>query len=176
MIPVHSGMETIYYLFGPERSDDLTILNMCLRALVISAYCLGLLRISGRRAMGFGAPIDNVHAILLGAILSRAVTGASPFFATCAAAATITLLHRSISYLGLRSKFIGRMVKGEAKVVFRNGEFNMKNLNYCRVSKRDLMAGVRLSTGLDSLEKVKTIYVERNGKISVIRKDTAIGN
>jgi uncharacterized membrane protein YcaP (DUF421 family) len=164
-------METISYLFGPDDGNDLTALNMCIRALVVSAYCLLLLRISGRRAMALGAPLDNVQAILLGAILSRAVTGASPFLATSAAAATITLLHRLVSYLGMKSKLIGKMVKGQAKVVYRNGELNYDNLRYCRISERDLMAGVRLSSGLDSLEKVKTIYVERNGRISVIKKE-----
>ncbi len=164
-------METIYFLFGPDDDDALTVLNMCARALVVSAYCLALLRISGRRSMALGTPIDNVYAILLGAVLSRAVTGASPFVPTVSAAACITLLHRLISQLSMHSKAVGRIVKGQAKVVYRNGVFHERNLRYCRISRRDLMAGVRLSSGLDTLEKVKTIYVERNGRISVICKD-----
>lgn len=165
-------METILFLFGPDDDDALTVLNMCLRALVVSAYCLALLRISGRRAMALGTPIDNVYAILLGAVLSRAVTGASPFVPTVTAAATITLLHRLVSFASLYSKKIGRMVKGQAKVVYRNGQFNTRNMKYCRMSMRDLMAGVRVSSGLDRLDSVKAVYVERNGEISVIRKDT----
>lgn len=158
-------------MFGPDDDDALTVHNMCLRAIVVSAYCLALLRISGRRSMALGTPIDNVYAILLGAVLSRAITGASPFFPTVSAAACITLLHRVISQLSMRSKSIGRVVKGQAKIVYRNGVFHEKNMRYCRMSRRDLMAGVRLSSGLDSLEKIKTIYVERNGRISVIRKE-----
>lgn len=164
-------MEVIYFLFGPDDDDALTVLNMCARALVISAYCLALLRISGRRAMALGTPIDNVYAILLGAVLSRAVTGASPFIPTVTAAATITLLHRLISYASLYSKKMGRIVKGQAKVVYRNGAFNRKNMKYCRMSMHDLMAGVRVASGLDRLDNVKAVYVERNGEISVIRKE-----
>ena len=160
--------ETFVNLFGED--EQLSVMHMCLRALVVSAYCLLLLRISGRRALALGTPIDNVSAILLGAVLSRAVTGASPFWPTLAAGATIALLHRFVAYISVEHKAIGRLVKGTAKVVYRNGSFNEKNLRYCRMSMRDLMAGVRLVSGLDSLEEVKTIYVERNGQISVIRK------
>ena len=165
-------METVYLLIGPDDDDQLTVFHMCIRALLISAYCLFLLRISGRRAMALGTPIDNVYAILLGAVLGRTVTGASPFIPTIAAATTITVLHRLISYTSLYSKRIGAMVKGRAKVVYRNGNFNHKNMKYCRMSRRDLMAGVRVASGLDRLDQVKAIYVERNGEISVIRKDS----
>jgi uncharacterized membrane protein YcaP (DUF421 family) len=163
-------METITFLFGPDNDAHLTVLHMCLRALVISAYCLLLLRISGRRAMALGTPIDNVYAILLGAVLSRVVTGASPFFPTVGAAATITFFHLAISYLCMKSRLAGSVVKGEAMIVYRDGNFDEKNMKYCRISVHDLMAGVRQSSGLDSLDEVKTIYVERNGRISVIKK------
>jgi uncharacterized membrane protein YcaP (DUF421 family) len=166
-------METLLLMFGED--EDLTTLQMSLRALVVAAYCLLLLRISGRRAMAMGTPIDNVSAILLGAVLSRAVTGASPFIPTMAAAATLALLHRGISYLGLKNRKVGQLVKGSAKVVYRNGRFNEKNLRYCRISMHDLMAGVRTRSGLDNLEEIRAIYIERNGEISVIRKKAAHG-
>jgi uncharacterized membrane protein YcaP (DUF421 family) len=165
-------METIEFLFGDGDDDQLSVLHMSLRALVVTAYCLMLLRISGRRAMALGTPIDNVYAILLGAVLSRTVTGASPFVPTIAAAATITLIHRLVSYVSLYSKRMGSLVKGQAKVVYRNGNFNVKNMRYCRISMHDLMAGVRVASGLDRLDEVKAIYVERNGQISVIRKQS----
>lgn len=163
----------LLYLFGTE--EDLNMLQMVDRAIVVAGYCLLLLRLSGRRAMALGTPMDNVHAILLGAILSRAVTGASPFIPTCAAAATITAIHRVLAYLGMKHRYVGRIVKGSAKIVYSQGSFNQKNMKYCRISMHDLMAGVRLAKGIDNLENVKTIYVERNGEISVIMKDETRG-
>ena len=166
-----SAMETLLNWFGPDDDDALTPLQMGMRAVVISVYCLALLRISGRRAMALGTPVDNVYAILLGSVLSRAVTGASPFLPVITAAAAITLLHRLFSYASLYSKKFGRIVKGQAKVVYRNGAFNKRNMRYCRMSMHDLMAGVRVASGLDRLDNIKAIYVERNGQISVIRKE-----
>jgi uncharacterized membrane protein YcaP (DUF421 family) len=162
-------METIDYLFGHGLS--LTPLQMCLRAVVVSLCCLVLLRFSGRRSFAQGTPIDNVLAILLGAILSRAVTGASPFFSTLAAAATIAVLHRIVSWFGMHSSRMGRVFKGVPKIVYRNGKLHEKNMRYCRITKRDIMAGVRLSLHQNNLDNIRSIYVERNGRISVIRKE-----
>jgi uncharacterized membrane protein YcaP (DUF421 family) len=165
-------METISYLFGHGLS--LTPMQMSLRAVVVSFCCLVLLRFSGRRSFALGTPIDNVLAILLGAILSRAVTGASPFFSTLAAAATIAVLHRVISWLGMRSSVMGRIFKGVPKVVYRNGKLNEKNMRYCRITRRDIMAGVRQSLHQNTLENIHSIYVERNGRISVIANQNTI--
>jgi uncharacterized membrane protein YcaP (DUF421 family) len=164
-------MKLLQEIFG--EGDQLLLHQMAARAFVISIACLILIRFSGRRSFGIGTPLDNVLAILLGAVMSRAVVGASPFFPVLAAGGTIAALHRLLAVAGLYSRKFGKLVKGEAKVVYENGEFIKKNLKYCRISKHDLMAGVRQEIQEDSLEHVKTIYVERNGHISVIKKENA---
>src|SRR3954471_10791653 len=126
-------MHIIDILFG--HGHLLTPLQMSVRALLVSLCCLLLLRFSGRRSFALGTPIDNVLAILLGAILSRAVTGASPFFATLAAAVTITVFHRAASWLGMQSTVVGRIFKGLPKIVYQNGKLIEKNMRYCRVTK-----------------------------------------
>jgi uncharacterized membrane protein YcaP (DUF421 family) len=165
-------METIQYLFGEGK--DLNVMQMSLRALVIFFICLALLRFSGRRSFGMHTPLDNVIAILLGAILSRSVTGASPFFPTLAAAATLVILHRFCAWLGIYSRLAGRIMKGEAVVLYEKGELNEKNMKSCCITHNDLMEGLRSCCHTDSLQKIHKIYAERNGKISVIKKEGAI--
>jgi uncharacterized membrane protein YcaP (DUF421 family) len=155
-------------IFG--AGENLTALQMCARALAISGICLVLIRISGRRSFGQHMPIDNVISILLGAILSRAVVGASPAVAVIAAATTIAVAYRALTLLCYYSHFFGRLFKGEAKIVYENGKMNQENLRYCGISENDLIEGVRLEGHLNSFEKIESIYVERNGKISVIIK------
>jgi len=116
-------------------------------------------------------PLDNVITILLGAILSKAVLGTSSFWAVIAAACSIVFLHRLCAWIGLYSRLFGTIVKGEAKILYSDGKINQRNMRYCMVSEKDLMEGIRQRANLNSLEKIKTVFIERNGKISVIKKE-----
>ncbi len=161
-------MKTILLLFGEGR--ELLPHQMCLRAILIFIVGLVLIRISGRRAFGMRMSFDNVVTILLGALLSRAINGASPFFSTIAAATTIVLCHRLCGWFSQRNKTFGYLVKGESKVLYDDGKLNIENMKYGRISERDLFEGIRIN-GIERLEQAKTIYLERNGQISVIKKE-----
>jgi uncharacterized membrane protein YcaP (DUF421 family) len=153
------------------EGEVLSELEMCYRAIVIFIISLCLIRFSGRRAFGIRMPFDNVLTILLGAVLSRAITGASPFIATIVAASTIVILHRICGWLCLRNKKFGYLLKGEAKILFKDGEIQSANMRYGLISENDLMEGMRINGHLEDLNQIKTIYLERNGQISVIKKD-----
>jgi uncharacterized membrane protein YcaP (DUF421 family) len=67
-------------LFG--EGTDLGPLQMALRALAVFVLALAMIRTAGRRSIGQHRPFDACTTVLLGAVLSRAVVGASPFRAT----------------------------------------------------------------------------------------------
>jgi uncharacterized membrane protein YcaP (DUF421 family) len=104
-------------------------------------------------------------------VLSRAVVGASPFFSIVVAGLVLVLLHRLIAWLCVINHGFGKSVKGESHSLFRNGKMNNENMNTHHITSHDLMEEVRLEINQDSLEKVKEIFIERNGKISVIKKE-----
>jgi uncharacterized membrane protein YcaP (DUF421 family) len=162
-------METIYQVLGEDH--HLTAFNMCIRAVTSFVIALVLLRISGRRSFGMQTAVDNVVAILLGAVLARGVVGASPFMATIAASATLALLHRLCGWLAFYSRHFGRLVKGDVKLVYSDGKMVRKNMRHCMVSERDIMEGIRIATHRDNLHNIDKIYVERDGKISVVMQE-----
>jgi uncharacterized membrane protein YcaP (DUF421 family) len=164
-------MET---LFG-NAPEDLNPLQMSLRAIIIFLICLFLIRFSGRRAFGMQMPLDNVVAVLLGAILARAVVGASPFLSTIAAAAIIAVIHRFVAWICMYSHAIGKLVKGEERILYEAGSLNYENLEKSRITEKDLREGIRLAANIESFDEIEKIYVERNGKISVIKKSRDIG-
>ena len=161
-------MSTLTHLFGEGK--DLTVLQMGLRAVVVFLIGLALVRIAGRRAFGLREPFDNVLSILLGAILSRCVVGASPFLPTISACFVIVILHFSFGKLSYYSSTFGWIVKGEVKILYENEKMNKKNMCRCMISEKDLLEGVRTIASVESLSEVKTVYLERNGTMSVIKK------
>lgn len=164
-----AGMKTIIEIFG--EGQKLEPLQMCARATVVFILALVLVRLAGRRAFGMGMTFDNVLTILLGAVMSRAITGASPFIATIAAAASIIVLYRLFAWVSVRSDAFGKLVKGEPRLLYKDGLLDEHELRRSLLSKKDLAEGIHTNGNVDSLAETKKIYLERDGKISVIKKD-----
>lgn len=156
------------YIFG--KGKELTTLQVSVRAFIMFFVALALLRLGGMRIFAKKSAFDDVVAVMLGAILSRGVTGASPFGDTIAAAAIMILVHRVISWLCLHNKGIASLVKGKPVILYKDGTIIQSNLTKCSLSKDDLAESLRTSTNKDSLTDVETVIMENNGKISFILK------
>jgi len=162
-------MEVIYNLFGTGK--DLDALQMGARAIIIFILALILIRVSGRRSFGLHTAFDNIIVVLLGAILSRGVVGASPFIPIVIACLIIVVLHRFFGWLIARYKFFGTLVEGKKILVFQDGKFIKKNLVRALSSEEDIMQGVRKDSMTDNIAKIDRIYMERSGEVSVIEKE-----
>ncbi len=156
----------INYLFG--SGEDLTALQMGVRAFIMFFITLALIRIGGMRIFGKKTAFDNILVIMLGAVLARGVVGASPFLSTVAASTVMVVIHKILALLAIRYIWVGKIVKGIHRSLYKNGELNWKNMNVSAISKDDLMEGVRLQINSNSLEDVKEAYIEKNGQVSVI--------
>jgi len=161
-------METLLKIFG--EGHDLNSLQMSCRAVVIFLSALILIRISGRRSFGVRTALDNIIVVLLGAVLSRAVVGASPFVPTLITCLVIVCIHRGLAWGIAHSKQFGKLVEGNKILLFENGEFNRDNMKKALVCEEDLMQGVRKSALTEDMSKISKVYMERNGEISAIKK------
>jgi uncharacterized membrane protein YcaP (DUF421 family) len=160
--------DLIYKFFGEGK--DLTALQMGDRAFVMFFVTLILLRIGGLRAFGQQSAFDNVIVIMLGAILSRAVVGASPFLPIVIAGFVLVFVHRILAVISMYNDFVSDLIKGKPTSLYKNGKLNEKNMRRCDITKGDLMEGLRHNANLESLEEAKDIFLERNGHISVVKK------
>jgi len=161
--------ETLIKFFGEDK--DINTYQMCARAFVIYFIALILIRISGRRTFGTRSSFDNTVVIILGAILSRAVVGASPFVPTIACCLIMALMHRVLAWLSIKNGNISHLLKGKCIPLYRDGSIKHKNLNIGLLSKDDLMASIRLKGNVNSLEDVQEVYMETTGEVSVVLKD-----
>ena len=156
-------------LFG--HGKDLNSLQIACRSIAIFFITLALIRIAGLRTFGRHSAFDNVVIIMLGAILSRPIVGASAFLPSCIASLVFVLIHRLLASISFYSDFVGRLIKGDAKVLYTKGAPNLHNMKATHVSKKDLHEGLRLGAQTNDLQKIKEIIIERNGQISVIKDD-----
>jgi uncharacterized membrane protein YcaP (DUF421 family) len=161
-------MELLIKIFGEGK--DLNVLQMSSRGIVIFFIALILIRVSGRRSFGVRTPLDNIITISLGAIMSRAVVGASAFVPVVACCFVIVLLHRLFGWLIAHSKSFGRFIEGNKMVLFENNSFNQEHMKNALVCQEDIMQGVRKSALTDDMSKIEKVYIERNGEISAIKK------
>jgi uncharacterized membrane protein YcaP (DUF421 family) len=164
-------MEIIHSIFGEGK--DLLYYQICSRGVVIFFTTLLMIRLAGQRTFGKKTAVDNVVVIILGALLSRGIVGASPFFGVIAASFAIILLHRLISWICVKDKRIDKLINGDKYILFKDGFLLHKNLNHTLVSQADINEGVRLQINTDQLDDIKEITLERSGKISVIKKEKA---
>ena len=163
-------MEIIYSLFG--HGGNLTTVQMMVRGIVVFLLALLMLRVSGKKTFGKRSPADNVIMIMLGAILSRAIVGSSPFIPVIVTSFAIVLFHRLLAWTGWLNQAVSVLIRGEKLSLFKNGKENADNMKSALISKEDLLEGVRLQANSDSLENIQEIFIERNGQLSVVEKNT----
>jgi uncharacterized membrane protein YcaP (DUF421 family) len=161
-------MNTFIQVFG--TGELLNSGQMAARAFVIFVITLTLIRLSGRRSFGLRTPLDNIIVILLGALLSRAITGASPFFPVIAASTVIALLHRILGWLTTKNRYVKMIVDGDEILLYENGRFLEDNMSRAMLCKEDIIQGIRKSTLTDDLSKIERIYIDRTGEISILKK------
>jgi uncharacterized membrane protein YcaP (DUF421 family) len=155
-----------------EGADVLTNLQMGIRAALVFIIALVLIRFSGRRAFGQRSPFDMVIAILLGAILSRAIVESDiSFFGPIIAAIVICILHFAFALITTYSHIFGELIKGKAKILYKDGVKNKKTMRGSFITDRDLKEGIRKAVNTDDESKIKEVWLERDGSITVVKKE-----
>jgi hypothetical protein len=72
----------------------LSTVEVCVRSLVVFGFAILMVRLATRRFLSQAAPLDVLLGVLLGAALSRAITGPSPMILAMACVIVLALVHR----------------------------------------------------------------------------------
>lgn len=159
-------MTVLERLFG--TGGELDALQMGARAFVAFFVIVGLCRLTGMRAFGRKSSFDSVIVITLGAVLSRAVVGASPVLPTLTACVVLCGLHRLVAMATARSRVLERLVKGESDVLYRGGIYNLAVMSSAGISRADINEAVRRHAMDTTLKNVLEVRLEASGELSVI--------
>lgn len=151
-------------------AEHLTAWQMGIRAILIYLIAIGLVRLGEKRFLGKYSALDAILGFILGSILSRAVTGSSPFFETLIAGLVLVILHKAFSILSFNLDGFGNLVKGHKRELVREGEIQWDIMRKTHITEDDLHAAMRLQEQLDDVASVKLATLERSGEVSVIER------
>lgn len=150
------------------EGKEINAAQMGLRAAVVYVVTLAIVRLGKKRFMGRATAFDVILGIMLGSIVSRAVTGNAPILPALAAAAVLFLMHWLFSWLAVRSHGFGVLLKDRPRVLVRQGELDRTALRTAHMTEHDLDEDLR-QKGLTDAAEIAEARLERSGQVSVIK-------
>ena len=148
---------------------DLTFLQMSLRGVIIFAATLVMIRLSSKRSLAEKTAFEAGLLVIIASVLARAINGSAPFFPTIGTGFILVALHWVLGLGAYHSHGFGRLIKGEAEVIVRNGKLDQESMRRNHISEHDLEEDMRLSAKIEDMSKIKVARVERSGDISFIK-------
>ncbi len=142
--------------------------QMALRALLTFIVTIAVVRAGDKRLFGKGTAFDIIVAIMIGSVMSRAITGSSPLVATWVAGAVLVGLHWLLAALAYRISWFGPLVKGHPVLLIDNGNLQRDAMRGSGVTRMDLEQALRTQGMDDSLSDVDRAWLERDGSISIV--------
>ncbi len=150
------------------ESRDIGVLQMGLRAAIVYMVTVLMIRLAKKRFMGRATAFDVILGIMIGSIVSRAVTGNAPFLPALAATAVLIAMHWLFSSLAMRWHGFGSVIKGKSQVLIRQGQIDARAMRKAHMTDHDLWEDLRRKS-VSRLEQVAEARLERSGNLSVIR-------
>jgi uncharacterized membrane protein YcaP (DUF421 family) len=168
---MHHLLEVWRWALGLDASSprDYSVLQSCLRAAVIYAAGMVILRVGEHRSLRRGGVFDVVLGFVLGSVLSRAINGSATLLPTLGVTVLLVGLHRLLAAAAFHSHRFGSLIKGDADVLVKDGRADGRVMRRYGISRRDLEEGLRLHE-VPKIEAAAEAWIERNGDISAIRR------
>ena len=143
-----------------------------IRCIIGYFFLVFVVRVLARRAGGQMAMFEFVLVFLIGGVSIAATVNGDRSVTNCTCAViTVGLLHTFVSWAKSRSPRFGAIIDGSPVVIYKNGEWQEEAIESTRVVPGEILAAARTS-GVESLDQVAYAILERNGSISIIKKDS----
>ena len=165
--------ESIRQLLGLDlQPKDLSFVQISLRGIIVFIVSLAMVRVANKRFLSKMTAFDAILGFILASMLARAVNGSAAFFATLGAGFVLVGVHRLIARVAYRSELFGKLVKGNAEAIVKEGKLNRKTMAKARISEKDLLEEARLNGQVMKVDDIQLATLERNGEVSIVPKGT----
>ncbi|MDX1550049.1 MAG: DUF421 domain-containing protein [Lysobacter spongiicola] len=165
-------METDFRVFEWDRllvglPPKLYFLEIGLKAVVVFAILLTVMRLIGKRGQQDLSPMQQMLMIALGSAAGDALLYPTvPLAYAAVILIGITLLNVGLERASGRWRSVRNYVESEPRVLVRNGVVDYEAMAKERTTRRELYAELRMK-GARSLEQVHCAVLEVTGDISV---------
>ena len=145
-------------------------MDIVLRAIVLYAFVVFVMRVMGRRELSSLSAVDLVLLIVLGDAIQQGLTQ-DDYSVTGAviAVSTIAAVQVGVSQLSYRSRRARRVLEGEPVVIIQDGKLIERNLKRERLTEGEVAEEMRAQQ-IASVKDVDWGILESNGTMSFIPK------
>jgi uncharacterized membrane protein YcaP (DUF421 family) len=146
-------------------------MDAVLRAFLIYAFLLLLMRITGRRTLSQMTTFDFVLLLIIGEATQQALLG-QDYSLINAAIVIVTLLGLDLlfSVLKRHSSSFARWTDGVPMIIVEDGRLLKDRMDKARVGEDDILESARKLQGVERLDQIRFAVLEVNGHITIIPK------
>ncbi len=142
-----------------------------LRAFFFYLFLVFVVRIVGRRPGKQITPFEFVLVFFMGGLALTAMVGDDASLTNALLQIiTIAFTHYAIAWLRSQSDYIARLFDGTPLILLEKDQWRSNTLSNMGILDDDVMAIAR-DQGVLSLDQIDQAVLERNGEISIIRKE-----
>jgi uncharacterized membrane protein YcaP (DUF421 family) len=160
----------LHTVFGEGvEGHKLTLLQVVLRAILIFFMMLLVVRTANKRFFAKRTAFDIMLGFILGSMMARAINGSERLVPTIVGGFVLAFLHRGLGWIACYWPKAGGWIKGHGQTLVEDGQLNRETMRRHHIADDDLEEEFRLQ-GLVDRDKIQLARLERNGQVSVIRK------
>ncbi len=146
-------------------------MDTILRASLFYWVLLFALRLIGRRAASQLTPFELIVIFLLGGISIQSVVADDRSVVNAISGVfAIVINHVLVSAIKQRSEVFRKLVDGTPVIVAQNGRVDERRLKGLRMVEEDVLTAAR-QKGAFGLDEVRLAVVERDGSITIVKRD-----
>jgi uncharacterized membrane protein YcaP (DUF421 family) len=150
--------------------SDLPIWELVLRAVIVYAFLIVLLRLTGKRQVGQLAPFDLVLLLVLSNSVQNAMNGGdNSVTAGLVMATTLVGINFLIGAAAFRNKRLEALIEGRPVILIHDGHIDQRALSRVQMTHHELDAALR-AEGHCGPESVRFAVLENNGHLTVVSR------
>jgi uncharacterized membrane protein YcaP (DUF421 family) len=149
--------------------SSLPFLNLIVRAVLVYAFVLLMIRISGKREIGSMGAIEFVTMLLISNAVQNSMNGGdNSVTGGLILAATLIAMSFILEALSYRYRWFRKAVEGNPILLIHKGKILKKNMKLERLHEADLRILLR-KQGIHNYAEISSAILESDGTLSVTK-------